>query len=202
MIKNMWSGFKGTLGRMVDPKSYVRLFQEGPTAAMDSIKRLREANFKEAPMDYAGKAADTFLNVVLPAYGALDAINPFREDLDTAGPFEEMGTRLSEMGLSLMGASDPFFKGNMLGALSAYSLAVPTISGAAKGVGKMIDKATDNRPDPVEVKDSFNAKVNRKMEHLKKLNPLKSKHELVRSAVNSVLEEASEYLDYFPELNK
>ena len=136
----------------------------------------------------------------------MHAFNPNREDMDYAGPFEEIATRLSETGNALTLAHDPFMPkdGTLWGSLPAYLLATPIINTGARYTGKFLDYISGNTPPPrpkVEPKsglkkedDSFARAVSEEAGRLSQLYPQSSHSEITRMAVGNTLRSAQDYM--------
>lgn len=202
-LGNIGRSFKGTFSKFFNPYSYIELFEEGPKAAVDSVKNLLKSDIKKDPWGTIGNVGSVLFTAGLPALDLAGALNPSREDLKYAGPMEDMLTRLSETGSALSLAHDPFMHGSgtMLGALPAYMLASPIISNIAKFSGRGMDSLMGLRPPQPPPKEelktpsaSFDDSVKQEVMRLRELYPNLAHRELTNRAVHNTLMTAQKYL--------
>lgn len=201
-FKNVADSFKGTFKKFFNPYSYADLFEEGPKEAINSVKNLLKSDVKNDPMGALGNLGSALFVAGLPAMDIAGALNPNREDMKYAGPFEEIATRLSETGNALVFAHDPFMHGSgtLWGSLPAFMLATPLIASGARYTGKALDYLTGNtppprpEPEPQPRPSSFDASVEREVERLRQLYPHSERSELARQAINNTLLTAQRYL--------
>jgi len=204
-FNNIAKSFKGTFRNFFNPHKYVDLFEEGPKAAIKSVSDLLKSDIRKDPGNFVSNLGSAVFTAGLPLMDLAHAFNPVREDMDYAGPFEEIATRLSETGNALVLAHDPFMQhgGSLWGSIPAYLLATPIINTGARYVGKAMDYVSGNAPPPrpqpnpksqLKNDDSFAKAVSEEAERLSRLYPQSSHSEITRRAVGNTLRSAQDYI--------
>lgn len=206
-FNNIANSFKGTFRNFFNPHKYVDLFEEGPKAAIKSVSDLLKSDIRKDPGNFVSNLGSAVFTAGLPLMDLAHAFNPNREDMDYAGPFEEIATRLSETGNALLFAHDPFMPhgGTLWGAIPAYMLAAPIINTGARYTGKAIDYLSGNVPPSrpkiqqksniqAEDTDAFADAVSNEAEKLRQLYPKSTHAEITRMAVGNTLRSAQEYM--------
>ena len=204
---NVANSFKSTFRNFFNPHKYMDLFDEGPKAAVKSVSDLLKSDIKKDPAQFISNLGTAAFTAGLPLMDLAHAFNPNREDMDYAGPFEEIATRLSETGNALLFAHDPFMPhgGTLWGAIPAYMLAAPIINTGARYTGKALDYISGNTPPPrpqIQQKsniqagnpDAFADAVSIEAEKLRELYPKSTHAEITRMAVGNTLRSAQEYM--------
>lgn len=201
-FKDVAKSFKGTFKKFFNPYSYAELFEEGPREAVESVKNLIKSDVQKDPVGALGNLGTALFVAGLPAMDIAGALNPNREDMKYAGPFEEIATRLSETGNALVFAHDPFThnSGTLWGSIPAFMLASPIINTGARYAGKALDYLSGNapppkpEPEPVQKDSRFDASVKQEMERLRQLYPHSEHGDLARQAINNTLLTAQKYM--------
>lgn len=206
--KNLVDTFKGTFKSFFNPHKYIDLFDQGPKAAVRSVSNLLNSDIGKDPMQFASNLGIAAFTAGLPLMDIMHAFSPNREDMDYAGPFEDIATRLSETGNALIFAHDPFMKpgGTLWGAIPAYLLAAPIISTGARYTGKALDYISGNAPperpkltpQPTQITqqdtDTFSRAVSEEAEKLRQLYPQSNHAEIARMAIGNTLRSAQDYM--------
>lgn len=205
-LNNIVNSFKGTFKNFFNPHRYVDLFDQGPKAAIRSVTDLLESDIRKDPSKFISNLGTATFAAGLPLMDIAHAFNPNREDMDYAGPFEEIATRLSETGNALIFAHDPFMQhnGTLWGSIPAYLLAAPIVNTGAKYVGKTLDYVSGNAPPPKpqpksqlkpkKEDDSFARAVSEEAGRLSQLYPQSNHAEITRMAVGNTLRSAQDYI--------
>ena len=204
--ENLANSFKGTFKNFFNPHRYVDLFDEGPKSAIKSVTDLLNSDIKKDPSQFISNLGSAAFTAGLPLLDLVHAFNPNREDMNYAGPFEEIATRLSETGNALALAHDPFMPkgGTLWGSIPAYLLATPIINTGARYAGKALDYISGNAPPPrpapkvdnrrKKEEDSFTRAVSEEAGRLSQLYPQSNHSEITRMAVGNTLRSAQDYM--------
>ena len=189
--------FLGTLKNFTRPSAYTKLFQDATSEAYAPIKSLMNTSITGDPLGALKHLGSSALRTAIPAYFTYQALKPDRSDMDTAGPFEEIGGRGSDLAYALASASPSLWAGkSLIGNIAGEIAGLTGLKLLGTHGGKMVDTLTNNRPDPNEVYDKFSMRVKKKAMELQEQYPDAAPEEVQKAAISQLLEEASGYLDY------
>ena len=213
-IEGTWE----TLKRSVNPMNWINGIKELPNSIKQHRDNLRNGFSTKWRITDDGElkhgfdikdAGSALLGLGMDLYGTaapLALAFGDSEDLDTAGTFENLASRGSNVveGLAMTDAGIkhimPQF--NNLPTMFAAPMAADMIFSPREWLrkgGKALDNFLGTGPTKAKVEDKFTRRVNDRIEVLRSKNPSFSEDEIKQQAVNDILSNGQNYLDY---LNK
>lgn len=189
---------------MYNPMAYAKAIKAIPESIQYHKNNLTSAfkNLAAHPLTgilgAAGAVGGAGLDAAFSALPLYSAVKD-REDLDTAGMFENIANRgadvLSGLAFTTKGA-DYLFPGGLMSQLPFMFFAPSTTDVLSKG-GRALDKFFGTGPTKEKVMSRFATRVN---ERMKELNPVftpgNPNPNLMQQAVNDVLSNGQDYLKY------
>lgn len=189
---------KNTLMNVLSPSKYPKLLQDGSENMLSPVKKLFSTNPIKEPGAFGRAMGSTALQTVLPGMMVANAVMPDRMDLDTAGPFEDMATRGTDLATALMYASSSMWGGkSTVGNILGEILGIQALHYAGPKAGRAVDRFTKNDVSEVQMQDSFRERLQAREAELVAANPEADPMDIRRKAVSDILDAASGYLDLF-----
>jgi len=189
---------KKTLVNVLSPSKYPELLRDGSENMISPVKKLFSTNPIKEPMEFGRSLGKTTLQTVLPGAMAMHALAPDRMDLDTAGPFEDMTTRGTDLATALMYASSSMWGGkSTVGNILGEILGIQALKFAAPRLGRAADNYSGNAVPEADMHDSFRKRLEVREAEIAEANPGADAMDIRRKAISDILGAASGYLDLF-----
>ena len=195
---SFWDSFAGTTKRFLSPSALLDLTKKAPRDMIAPVRTLFNTNPIKTPGKSLGALVGTGLTTVFPGFALYKALQPNRMDLDTAGAFEEMGTRGTDVLTALSFANSRLqHSGSLPGTLLGTIIGMNALNAIGRYGGRAIDNLADTTPDPNEMASKFQQRVSEISHQLAKQFPTASDTEIRNEAIQKVLSSASGYLQLF-----
>jgi hypothetical protein len=185
----------GAASHILNPANFGKIFGEGLSEIEHPVRKVLSGEaFKS--LSSLGEAG-----LMLPLQTALGgamlypAVKWDRPDLDEAGPFESMMDRGSGLYAASAAFAPSIFEGRrLLPGIAGIMAAEPILNRAGKYLGRGLDWATGNRPDPNQLNQRFMDRVSPRAKELTANG--QDENSAMQNASMELLQQYPSYLDW------